>query len=308
MTTAIQNTKPIEKGTTEYTPLGAADKIKLSVGMVKSLLAVKTKSGATCSDEDALKFIAMCIAKRMNPFEGDAYLIGYDTKDGAKFSLIAAHQTYLKRAEVHPEFDGMTSGLILIHKENGEQIDSEGDFYRKDIHEVVGGWATVFFKQRKVPTKRRVRLDRFQKGFGVWVDDPAGMICKCAEADALRSSFPTMLGGLYTREEMGQSIDVGSGPVVARLIESRPVQEVIADAEQTVPVKQRTLIQEIEAVLEGPGYDFNAFQKWCINSNQATYMDSCSEFSELKEADAKRIVRMLPKMLSEIAAVKGGTP
>jgi hypothetical protein len=27
------------------------------------------------------------------------------------------------------------------------------------------------------------------------------MICKCAEADALRASFLTMLGGLYLKEE-----------------------------------------------------------------------------------------------------------
>jgi hypothetical protein len=32
------------------------------------------------------------------------------------------------------------------------------------------------------------------------------MIVKCAEADALRSSFPTMLGGLYMREE----VDLGA--------------------------------------------------------------------------------------------------
>lgn len=36
------------------------------------------------------------------------------------------------------------------------------------------------------------------------------MICKCAEADALRSSFPTMVGGLYLREEMDFIPDVGN--------------------------------------------------------------------------------------------------
>ncbi len=67
---------------------------------------------------------------------------------------------------------------------------------------MIGGWATVFFKNRKQPMNKRVRLKRFQKAWGIWQEDPAGMICKCAEADALRSSFPTMLGGLYLREEI----------------------------------------------------------------------------------------------------------
>jgi hypothetical protein len=34
-----------------------------------------------------------------------------------------------------------------------------------------------------------------------WKRDPAGMICKCAEADALRSAFPTLLSGMFLAEE-----------------------------------------------------------------------------------------------------------
>lgn len=183
----------------EFIPYGAQDKIKLSVQIVQNLIAVKTKSGKTCSEREAIKFLAMCQAKRMNPFEGDCFLIGYDSRDGASFALVTAHQTYLKRAELHPEFDGMKSGIIV--SEDGQLKDLEGDFYA-DGQRVVGGWATVFFKTRKNPMHKRLRLARFQKSFGVWQEDPGGMICKCAEADALRSSFPTMLGGLYLREEI----------------------------------------------------------------------------------------------------------
>lgn len=188
------------RGTCEYVPYGAQDKIKLTVPIIQNLIAVPTKSGKTCSERDAIKFLAMCQAKRMNPFEGDCYLIGYDSKDGPTFSMITAHQTYLKRAELHPEFDGMRSGII-VREEDGTLKDLEGDFYESG-QEVVGGWATVLFKNRKQEMHKRLRLSRFQKSFGVWQDDSAGMICKCAEADALRSSFPTMLGGLYLREEM----------------------------------------------------------------------------------------------------------
>jgi phage recombination protein Bet len=188
-----------EPANVEYIPYGAQDKIKLSVAMVQNLIAVKTKTGKTCSDRDAIKFLAMCQAKRMNPFEGDCFLIGYDGREGPSFALVTAHQTYLKRAELHPEFDGMKSGIIV--EEEGALKDLEGDFFTES-QKVVGGWAIVYFKNRKNPMSKRLRLSRFHKGFGVWNDDPAGMICKCAEADALRSSFPTMLGGLYLREEL----------------------------------------------------------------------------------------------------------
>jgi phage recombination protein Bet len=196
----------LEEKPMEYVPFGSQDKIKLTVSMVKNQLAVKTRTGKTCTDQDAIKFLMMCSARRLNPWEGDAFLIGYDGKDGPSFSLITAHQAFLKRAELNAEYDGMKSGVIV--EQEGEMKDLEGDFYVEGSQKVVGGWATVYFKNRKQPMHKRVRLKRFQKSWGIWQDDSAGMICKCAEADALRSSFPTMLGGLYLKEEVQREPDV----------------------------------------------------------------------------------------------------
>jgi phage recombination protein Bet len=239
-----------ESTAVEYIPYGAQDKIKLNISIVQNLIAVKTKSGKTCSDRDAVKFLAMCQAKRMNPFEGDCYLIGYDTRDGAQFALVTAHQTYLKRAELHPEFDGMKSGLIV--EQDGELKDLEGDFYGDGQH-VVGGWATVFFKNRKQPMHKRLRMERFKKPFGIWLDDAAGMICKCAEADALRSSFPTMLGGLYLREEI-QAPDVQTtrpdfAPVGTRALFSTPAASTV-DAPQPEPEPSQEQHGEPDNVLD----------------------------------------------------------
>lgn len=198
------NNEPTKSATTtdkslvEFVPFGTEDKIKLTIEMVKRLIAVKTKSGKICSDEEAFKFILMCKARRLNPFEGDAFLVGYDTNDGPKFSLITAHQAFLKRAELNHEFDGMDSGAIVLRE--GEMLDLIGDFHLP-TDKIMGGWATVYFKNRKYPMRKRLRMDRFNKGFGVWRDDPAGMVVKCAEADALRSSFPTMLGGMFIEQE-----------------------------------------------------------------------------------------------------------
>src|SRR5215831_11983810 len=90
-----------------FTPFGAKDPISLSIELVKRLIAVKTRTGRSCSNEDAFRFMMMCHARKLNPFEGDAFLIGYDNKDNPEkptFSLITAHQAFLKRAEVHTEF------------------------------------------------------------------------------------------------------------------------------------------------------------------------------------------------------------
>lgn len=209
----------MDEKTMIYSPFGAPEKdtIKLTVKIVQDLIAVPTKLGKLPNDADCIRFMMMCKARRLNPFEGDAYLIGYDTQQGPKFSLITAHQAFLKRAEVHAEYDGMTSGVILL--DDGTLVEREGDFHLP--HEkVVGGWATVFFKNRKHPTTRKIRLERFNSGMAQWAKDPAGMIVKCAEADSLRSSFPTLVGGLYLDGEI--EMDFGD---VAKLNTSRPIFE-----------------------------------------------------------------------------------
>ena len=189
------------KGTCEYVPYGAQDKIKLTVPIIQNLIAVPTKSGKTCSEKDAIRFLAMCQAQRLNPFAGDAYLIGYDAQDGPKFSLITAHQVFLKRAETNDAFGGMESGIILM-EEDGAITERQGDFHL-ETEKVVGGWAKVHCKDR-IPMYRRLSITQRKPKYptSFWEGNKASeQIVKCAEADALRATFPTMLGGLYMHEE-----------------------------------------------------------------------------------------------------------
>lgn len=204
----------------EFIPFGSEDKIKLSVSIIKNLVCTKTKSGKVCTDTDAIRFMMLCQARRLNPFEGDCFLIGYDGKDGPTFSLITAHQAFLKRAEVNKEYDGLKSGVII--ERDGQMQDLEGDFYLPG-DKVLGGWSTVFFKNRKQPMHKRIRMERFRKSFGIWIDDAAGMIVKCAEADALRSSFPTMLGGLYLKEEVEHAKPIEASTPIFTTVESKEV-------------------------------------------------------------------------------------
>lgn len=183
----------------EFVPFGSKDTIRMSIAIVRRLIAVPTTTGKMPTDDDCTRFLMMCSARRLNPFEQDAFLIGYDTKNGPKFSMITAHQAFLKRAELNQEYDGMESGVIVIDHE--KLVDREGDFMLPDDI-LVGAWAKVYFKNRSHPMSKRVNLKTFNTGRSQWLANPAGMIVKCAEADALRSSFPTMLGGLYVQEEL----------------------------------------------------------------------------------------------------------
>jgi phage recombination protein Bet len=195
--------KPLYKQETVYVPfLGKEDNpVKLTPGMVLQFFAKPTKSGAICTYEQAVRFIMLCKARGLDPREGDAFLVGYDTRNGPEFNLITAHQAFLKRAEANPAYEGMESGVTVIHTETEEVQDVAGDMILEDCR-LIGGWARVHRSDRKIPCYRRLDLKAYDKGISIWGSNKGGMICKCAEADALRSSFPNSLAGMYMQGEV----------------------------------------------------------------------------------------------------------
>lgn len=271
-----------QKEEVDFQPFGAADRIKLNVSIVQSLCAVPTRSGQLPTRQDALRFMMLCRAQRLNPFAGDAYLVGYDTKNGPKFNLITAHQAFLKRAEVNPEFDGMASGVIVapgldcvacngtglvsysgkpvvcpICSGKGKRDEVEGDLVPEG-QELVGGWAHVKLRNRSIPTHRRISLAAGRPEFAspIWEKNPAGMIVKQAEADALRSTFPTLLGGLLMQGEtpidlIGDRAE--SSREVVALSNPAPVQKrSAAPAVQQLPTPPAPPTQQPAQARRGP--------------------------------------------------------
>lgn len=259
------------KGEITYTPLASADTVKLSIAIVKMWLCKPTKSGAVCSDSDAMRFMMLCRARRLNPFEGDAHLVGYDGRNGPEFSLITAHQAFLKRAEPQPSFKGMDSGVIVSpgspckacdggFRQVGDTVERckfchgsgiidevQGDVVPPE-QTLVGGWAHLDRDGWTIPVHRRLSLKAYKPSYEnkFWGDNPAGQIVKCAEADVLRSSYPTLLGGLYNGQESafamvakdaGGALSSISPPANARQI-SAPIQR------QVIQRKGPTLVEE----------------------------------------------------------------
>ncbi len=184
-----------------YTPAGANEEMVLSVGFVKNFLTTPTKSGKQPTYQDVVKFMMLCKARGLNPWEGDAYLTGYDNRDGtATFSLITAIQALLKRAEACPDFAGVESGVIVLR--DGEVVERRGTIVLEG-ETLVGGWAKCYRRGWSVESYASVQLSTYDTGFSRWAKDKAGMIAKVAKAAVLRESMPTYLGGMYTDDEMG---------------------------------------------------------------------------------------------------------
>lgn len=199
-TTTEVAVKPAQKSDRElvYVPLGENKEVKLSINQVRKFLTTPTRSGAVPTDEQVVQFMMLCEARQLNPWVGDAYLVGFDTRDGAQFSLITAVQALLKRAETHPHYDGMEHGVIV--RSNGDVSFREGSFVCEG-EILLGGWATAYRKDRSRPEKAMINIETYHTHRSRWEADPAGMIEKVAIAAALRRAFPTQTGGLYLHEE-----------------------------------------------------------------------------------------------------------
>lgn len=184
-----------------YKAFGCEDTVTLSIEMVRKYIATPSKSGKFPEDRDCITFLMMCKAKQLNPWEGDAFLVGYDCKDGTtKWTQITAHQAMMKRAELNEDYDGMESGVIVRTKA-GEVVYNVGDF-RLDDETLLGSWCKIHLKSVKYPVEKRLRVQTFCRDTAIWGSNREGMIVKCAEADALRTAFPSTIGGLHIREEI----------------------------------------------------------------------------------------------------------
>jgi len=172
----------------------------------------------TATDEELAYFIAQAKTQNLNPFTKEIYFIKYGNQPA---QVVVALKAFQKKADAHPAYDGMESGII--YEKDGEIQHSEGAFLPKGA-DILGGWAIVYRKDRSHPTKievtfseydnSKIRKEGVMNQYGkpnkpnTWDDKPSIMIRKVAIVTALREAFPNELGGNYEIDELRVPKDV----------------------------------------------------------------------------------------------------
>jgi phage recombination protein Bet len=223
MTDAEKKVAKFNETVVSYRALGEHEDTEIKVAHVRRFIAAKTRSGLEPTDGDIIKFMQLCKAMRLNPWTGDAYLLGYDSSDPNKpptFTMIVAVQAMLKRAEINKEFDGIESGILVMADDN--KIQQRAGQLKMPGEVVVGAWAKVFRKDRKVPFYATVNFSVYDTNKSRWKKDPAGMIEKVAISAALRKAFPSDVGSLYSADEMDHIVDGRVSPPSSGNIEASP--------------------------------------------------------------------------------------
>ena len=202
---AVNNTLVKAKANNKaaVTFMAGDEEINLTLERVKKYLVSGDVSNVT--DQEVVMFMMMCKANHLNPWNKEAYCIKYGTQPA---TMVVGKEAYMKRANAHPQYDGMDDGIVVIVPETGEMIYRKGTITIEG-EQLIGGWAEVYRKDRSRSTRVEVQFSEYagrkKDGSlnGQWSSKPATMIRKVAQVQALREAFPDTLGGLYTADEQG---------------------------------------------------------------------------------------------------------
>lgn len=295
MTTAIAPVNA-DNRKIKYTPLGGKDPIELTIGVVRKFLCTPTKKGKQPDDGQVVRFMMLCKARELDPWVGDAYLVGYDSfNDGPQFSLITAHQALLKRAELCPTYNGLEAGVIV---KTGDSVHYRAGDLVFEGETLLGGWARCHRKDRDVPAYDAIKLSTFDTGLSRWKKDPAGMIVKCAEASVLRQAFPSQNGGLYTRDEM-DSIETRTIATASFQDIPVPMPKAINERDESGDDDQQSEVIESNEELAESVEDYTEVDLTALHAE----FDGCKKISDVLDV-AGRLKARHPQVASDIDGMR----
>ncbi len=159
------------------------------------------------NEQQTKQFLAVAGTFGLNPWKREVYAVTFKNKDGSTdMSIVTGYETYIKRAELNPNYDGF-------------EIEFKGGFKRGKVTKTSknGSWqadalvpdgevsciCTVYRKDRAHPTREEVFFDEYNKGNDMWLSKPRTMLKKVAIVSAFRKAFPIDFGGMpYTNDEL----------------------------------------------------------------------------------------------------------
>lgn len=217
--------------TVEYEVDG--QKIKLSPNIVRDYIT----NGVPLSDPEYKYFVELARSRNLNPFLNEVYAIKYSEKQPA--TIVVGKDAIYKRANLHPQFDGMKKGIIVLNRKG--DIEERLGTFRLPDEEVVGGWAEVFRKDRAHSLKQTVAFDEVagRNRDGTlnynWQKQGGTMVEKVASVRALRESFVEVGGMIDESEVVGEKNAMGEVEIIDTFEDDIKKQEAAVKVENNAP-------------------------------------------------------------------------
>lgn len=175
-------------------------------------------------------FCEMAKSRGLNPFTREIFAIKYGNSPA---TIVVSKQAILKRATMHPKFNGLLSGIFV--KTSDGKIEKRDGGILLDDELLVGSWCEVFRKDWDKPMYCSCSMNEIkQEKNQSWQKMPVTMAIKTATVRACRDAFPEDLGGLYEKDEISKPIDNAG-------FTEEDIQEIDVDTE-TGEVKEENVI------------------------------------------------------------------
>ena len=142
------------------------------------------------NEQQTKQFLAVAGTFGLNPWKREVYAVTFKNKDGGtEMSIVTGYETYIKRAEMNPNYDGyeitwkggFKPGKIVKHGKSGDweipAILPDGE---------VSCTCTVYRKDRNHPISEEVFFDEYNQNNSMWQSKPRTMLKKVAIVSAFR--------------------------------------------------------------------------------------------------------------------------
>lgn len=151
--------------------------------------------GVGLSDAEFDLFVQASRRLGLDPFAGQVHA----AKRKGRLTIMTSIDGFRSKGEETGEYEGQPPVLwcgpdgawVDVWLGDKKPVAARAGIYRHGFREAIVAVA---------------RMDAYDQGNGWWTTagGAAHMLAKCAEALAWRKAFPRQLGGLYTKDEMGQ--------------------------------------------------------------------------------------------------------
>lgn len=177
------------------TGLATIQQLPSPMNIREKIETIRQTVAKDANDAQLEMFLTLAERYQLDPFLREIWF----SKD---IGIITGRDGYLKVAHRDPNFDGIVSAAVCdgdVFKLNPVVPEVHHEFGSKR-GAVIGAYAVVFHKRRR-PVVAYAPFAEYQKASTIWQKYRSAMICKVAEALALKRQFG--ISGLVTEEEVG---------------------------------------------------------------------------------------------------------
>lgn len=257
------------------------EKIAAASGLTPEEVAiVKATVAKGTTDLELAYFLQVSKSYGLSPFKREVFCYK-DSKNN--LIVFAGRDGHLAAAQRDPRWNGIASSEVRENDEfimdipNGRITHTYG---LGDRGKILGAYAIAKPRGCEIATIEYVEFEVYNRKFGVWTSDPAGMIKKCAEVHTLKKAYG--LSGLASEYDF----DIVDDRAYVRDHEDKPTNQRLAYAEELL--RNSTFDHDRQAQLEREMLTYNNSElDALIDVLQLNQLDPVHETGKYSQTDLK---------------------